>query len=73
MPAPEIIKLLVENFGENRDGYHSGKYNEAQLWQEFLNPSFATLGKNATIEEWNARHVIFMDDSGYIGRGEFTR
>lgn len=44
MPAPEVIRGLAENFTENREGYRSGKYNEAQLRLEFLNPFFEALG-----------------------------
>lgn len=44
MPAPEIIKKLVEQFSQNRESYRSGKYNEAQLRQEFLDPFFEALG-----------------------------
>lgn len=44
MPAPEIIHQLVQQFTENRDAYRSGRYNEAQLRQEFLNPMFEALG-----------------------------
>ena len=44
MPAPEIIQQLVAKFTENRDSYRSGKYNEARLRQEFLDPFFEALG-----------------------------
>ena len=44
MTAPDIILQLVERFEQNRLSYHSGKYNEAQLRQEFLNPFFEALG-----------------------------
>jgi hypothetical protein len=44
MPAPEIIHQLVAQFTQNRDAYRSGRYNEAQLRQEFLNPFFEALG-----------------------------
>ena len=44
MPAPEIIHQLVARFAENREAYRSGKYNEAQLRQEFLDPFFEALG-----------------------------
>lgn len=44
MSAPVIIHHLVKRFTENRDAYRSGKYNEAQLRQEFLNPFFEALG-----------------------------
>jgi len=44
MPAPEIIHQLVAKFEENREAYRSGKYNEARLRQEFLDPFFEALG-----------------------------
>ena len=44
MSAPEIIQQLVAKFTANRDAYRSGKYNEAQLRQEFLDPFFEALG-----------------------------
>jgi len=44
MPAPQIIHDLVAQFEANRSAYRSGKYNEAQLRQEFLNPFFEALG-----------------------------
>ena len=44
MPAPETIHQLVAKFEENRAAYRSGKYNEARLRQEFLDPFFAALG-----------------------------
>ena len=44
MTAPKAIRQLVDHFDQNRDALRSGKYNEAQLRQEFLNPFFAALG-----------------------------
>ena len=44
MAAPEIIQKLVAKFSENREAYRSGKYNEAQLRQQFLDPFFEALG-----------------------------
>jgi hypothetical protein len=44
MTAPDIILQLVERFEQNRASYRSGKYNEAQLRQEFLNPFLEALG-----------------------------
>ena len=44
MPAPDIIKQLVKRFDEQHASYISGRYNEAQLRQEFLNPFFEALG-----------------------------
>ena len=44
MAAPESIRKLIEHFEQNREALRSGRYNEAQLRQEFLNPFFAALG-----------------------------
>jgi len=44
MPAPEEIHELIERFDRNIDTYRSGKYNEAQVRQEFVNPFFNALG-----------------------------
>ncbi len=44
MAAPDSIQQLVKRFEEHRVSYLSGKYNEAQLRQEFLNPFFEALG-----------------------------
>lgn len=44
MTAPAIIQNLVNRFRDSRELYRSGRYNEAQLRQEFLNPLFETLG-----------------------------
>jgi hypothetical protein len=43
MPAPDNIHQLVKHFEDHRASYISGKYNEAQLRQEFLNPFFELL------------------------------
>lgn len=44
MTAPDTIRQLVEHFDQNHESFRSGKYNEAQLRQEFLNPFFEALG-----------------------------
>ncbi|MDO9528477.1 MAG: N-6 DNA methylase [Syntrophales bacterium] len=44
MSAPEEIHELVERFDRNIDTYRSGRYNEAQVRQEFINPFFNALG-----------------------------
>ena len=64
MPAPEIIHQLVAKFEENREAYRSGKYNEAQLRQEFIDKFFEALGwdiynKNGYSPEY--RDVIIED------------
>ncbi|MFH1446059.1 MAG: TaqI-like C-terminal specificity domain-containing protein, partial [Chloroflexota bacterium] len=64
MPAPEIIQCLVKRFSENREEYRSGKYNEAQLRQEFLDPFFEALGWDMTNKKGYSldyREVIHED------------
>ncbi|MCD6311523.1 MAG: hypothetical protein J7M11_03590 [Elusimicrobia bacterium] len=41
MKAPEEIIKLLERFEDNIDAYKSGKYNEAQVRQEFINFVFS--------------------------------
>ncbi len=48
MPAPQIILDLVQRFEDSRAEYRSGRYNEAQLRREFLDPFFAALGWDMT-------------------------
>ena len=64
MPAPEIVRQLVERFDFNEDALHSPHYNEAQLRQEFLNPFFKALGWDVYNEKDYAlqyREVIHED------------
>jgi predicted type IV restriction endonuclease len=44
MPIPATVQELVERFDLNRAAYHSGRYNEAQVRQEFINPFWEALG-----------------------------
>lgn len=44
MPAPDIIRQLVQRFHDHAEEYHSGRYNETQLRREFLDPFFIALG-----------------------------
>jgi len=44
MSAPKEVLRLVEQFERNLDSYKSGRYNEAQLRKEFLDPFFKALG-----------------------------
>lgn len=64
MPAPAIIHDLVRRFADSRELYRSGKYNEAQLRVEFLNPFFKALGWDVDNERNYApqyREVIVED------------
>lgn len=44
MTVPKVIKRLVERFQENRDGYCSSAYTEAQARREFIDPLLKALG-----------------------------
>jgi type I restriction-modification system DNA methylase subunit len=44
LTAPKEIHRLVAQFEQNLDSYKSGRYNETQLRQEFLDPFFKALG-----------------------------
>ncbi len=70
MPAPAIIHQLVAKFEENRAAYRSGKYNEARLRQEFLDPFFAALGWDVYNEKGVAPEyadVIIEDSLSFEG------
>jgi hypothetical protein len=73
MPAPEIIHRLVARFEENRDAYRSGRYNEAQLREEFLNPFFKALGWDVYNDNDNApqyREVLHEDSIDIEGKSK---
>ena len=44
MPAPQIVRDLIERFERNLDAYKSGAYNETQVRREFIDPFFEALG-----------------------------
>ena len=44
MSVPQEILKLVERFDSQREAYQSGKYNEAQIRAEFIDPLFKALG-----------------------------
>lgn len=44
MSVPKEVSRLIEKFDLHLESYRSGKYNEAQLRNEFLNPFFKALG-----------------------------
>jgi predicted type IV restriction endonuclease len=64
MGAPEKVVQLVERFQRNLDAYRSGKYNETQVRQEFINPFFIALGWDVNNEKGYAeayKDVIHED------------
>jgi hypothetical protein len=44
MPAPGSVIKLIERFNQNAAAYRSGRYNEAQVRVDFINPLFEALG-----------------------------
>ena len=48
MPVPPEISKLVERFDAQSEAYQSGKYNEAQIRAEFIDPLFKALGWDTT-------------------------
>jgi len=44
MTAPDQVLELVERFDRNLDDYRSGRYKEAQVRTEFIDPFFVALG-----------------------------
>ena len=64
MPAPEVVRQLVERFEEHKLAYLSPAYLEAQLRQEFLNPFFEALGWDVANKQGYAvqyREVVHED------------
>ena len=54
MNCPSEVLRLVERFDREQDSYRSGRYNETQVRQEFINPMFKALGWDVDNEEGNA-------------------
>jgi predicted type IV restriction endonuclease len=44
MTLPQEIARLVETFERNIESYRQGRYNEAQVRKEFIDPFFKALG-----------------------------
>ncbi len=62
--CPPKIRELVERFNLNIEQYKSGRYNEAHVRQEFINPMFKELGWDMDNEQGNAeayKDVIHED------------
>ncbi|MCH8342433.1 MAG: hypothetical protein IH983_00410 [Planctomycetes bacterium] len=48
---PTVVAELVRRFDDHVDAYESGRYNEIQLRQEFINPLFKALGGDVDNEQ----------------------
>lgn len=69
MPAPDAVIELVDRFHRNREDYRSGKYKEAQLRKEFIDPFFKALGWDMDNEQGYAEAYkdVIHEDSIKIG------
>ena len=78
MTAPAIIQDLVNRFRDSRELYRSGRYNEAQLRQEFLNPLFEALGwdmvnrSNFAPQYREVIHEDSLDDEGSLKAPDYA-
>jgi hypothetical protein len=64
MPLPHEIGELIERFERNADEYRSGRYNEKQLRNDFIDPFFEALGWDVNNKKGYAeayRHVVHED------------
>jgi len=69
MVLPDHLVRLIEHFRGNRDSYHSGSFNEAQLRREFIDPFFEALGWDVTNSQQysEAYKEVIHEDSLKIG------
>ena len=78
MTAPAIIQSLVNRFRDSRELYRSGRYNEAQLRQEFLNPFFESLGwdmynrSNYAPQYREVIHEDSLEDEGSVKAPDYA-
>ena len=70
MTAPAKILELVERFDRNIDAYKQGKYNEAQVRKEFIDPFFKELGWDVDNEKGYAEAYkdVVHEDAIRVGR-----
>ena len=71
MAVPEELHRLVERFDENRDAYHSGGYNEAQVRVDFINPLLEVLGWDVDNRQGKpeAYRDVIYEDRAMVGGG----
>jgi type I restriction-modification system DNA methylase subunit len=72
MSVPEIVHRLVDRFHSNLDAYKSGKFDEAQVRVDFINPLFGkALGWDIYNEKGYSevyREVVYEDRVKISGR-----
>jgi predicted type IV restriction endonuclease len=67
--AREKVVRLLERFEENYDSRMNGRYNEAQVRQEFINPFFEALGWDIYNKSGHAEQYKDVVHEEYINRG----
>jgi len=69
IPCPAAVLALVKQFHDHIEEYKSGKYNEAQLRQEYINPLFEALGWDMTNRAGHAEAYkdVIHEDAVKIG------
>jgi hypothetical protein len=75
MSAPQSVLDLIEHFEREIEAFKSGKYNEAQLRLQFLDPLFKALGWDLYNENKYAEAYkdVIHEDSLRIGTGVKAR
>jgi type I restriction-modification system DNA methylase subunit/predicted type IV restriction endonuclease len=70
MPVPEKILEFVERFDRNLEAYKQGKYNEAQVRCEFIDPFFEALGWDIANKQGYAEAYkdVVHEDAIRVGR-----
>ena len=70
MTPPAHVVGLVERFDSHREAYRSGRYNEAQVRQDFLNPFFKAMGWDVHNHQGHVdgRNEVILDDGGQWGQ-----
>lgn len=73
--CPKSILELVERFERNKEQYKHGRFNEAQLRREFLDPFFECLGWDMTNKQGYAEAYkdVIHEDAIKVGVKETTK
>lgn len=75
MIVPKEVSELVERFARNRDDYKSGKFNEAQVKVDFIDPLMSLLGWNIYNQQGKpeAYRDVILEDAVKVGGGTIHR
>ncbi len=59
IPCPHAVLALVKQFHDHIEEYKSGKYNETQLRQEYINPLFEALERQANATDRQIDQLVY--------------